>query len=228
MVTNLDHTEQEQLDQLKHLWNRFGNLVSTVICVAALAYLGWFGWNWWQGQQAAKAAAMFDEFARAETAGDAERTTRIFNDLKDRYGSTAFAGQAGLLAARVQFDKGQLDQAASSLAWVAENASEPPYKAMARLRLAGILLDQKKYDDALKQLSQIDAPDFLALADDRRGDVYMAQGKRTEAKDSYAKAWQAMDPTADYRRVIEAKLTALGAPPQALPGVTAQPAGGAK
>ena len=41
----------------------------------------------------------------------------------------------------------------------------------------------------------------------------MAQGKKDDAKAAFAKAWQAMDPKVDYRRLIEAKLTALGAAP---------------
>ena len=48
---------------------------------------------------------------------------------------------------------------------------------------------------------------------DRRGDVLLAQGKKDDAKTAYMKAWQAMDPKVDYRRLIEAKLTALGASP---------------
>jgi predicted negative regulator of RcsB-dependent stress response len=227
MATNLDLDEQEQLDQLKYFWARYGNLITAVVTIAVVVYAGYFGWNWYQRDQAAKAAAMYDEFDKAVQATDVDRTSRVFNDLKDRFSSTAYAGQAGLLAAKVQADKGHPDQAEATLAWVADNAKETQYRSIARLRLAGILLDMKKYDDALKQLDAVNDKDFAALVEDRRGDVMMAQGNKDGAKAAYAKAWTTMDPSVDYRRLVEAKLTALGASPTAL-ALTPQPAGAAK
>ena len=114
------------------------------------------------------------------------------------------------MVAKAQFDKGQIDGARETLAWVADNAHEDEYQTVARLRLAGILLDQKKYDEALKQLDGATAKPFAALVDDRRGDILLAQGKKEEAQASFRKAWTAMDPKLEYRRLIEAKLNVLG------------------
>jgi predicted negative regulator of RcsB-dependent stress response len=228
MATNLDLDEQEQIDQLKYFWGRYGNLITALITIAMVAYAAFAGWNWYQRDQAAKASAMYDEFEKVALAADVDRTTRVFNDLKDRYPSTAFTGQAGLMAAKIQFDKGQADNALATLTWVADNANEPQYQAVARLRLAGILMDQKKYDEALKRLDAVNDKDFAALVEDRRGDILIAQGNKEGAKTAYAKAWQTMDPSADYRRLIEAKLTALGAAPNLLPTIKPKPAGGAQ
>ena len=52
--------------------------------------------------------------------------------------------------------------------------------------------------------------EFAALAADRRGDVYLAQGKRTEAGAEYLKAFKGMDESSDYRRLVDVKLAALG------------------
>ena len=213
MATQLDLEEQEQLDQLKAFWNQYGNLVTGLIVVVAGAYLAWFGWNWYQRDQGAKAGSMYDEFDRAAQANDVERSGRIFSDMKERFPRTAFTGQAGLLAAKLAADKGQAEIARADLAWVAESGSESEYRAIARLRLAGVLLDEKKYDEALKQLDGVDGADFAPLASDRRGDVLMAQGKVDDAKASYQKAWSAMDAKVDYRRVVEAKLNVLGLNP---------------
>jgi len=215
MATHLDLQEQEQLDQIKHFWNQYGNLITWTLIAVLGSFAAWNGWNWWQRDQAVKAGAMFDELDKAAQAGDAERAARVFADLKDRYPRTAYAQQGGLLAAKVQFEKGQLDGASAALAWVGENAVETEYRTLARLRLAGVLLDQKKYDEALKQLDGATAKEFEALVADRRGDVLLVQGKKDEAKAAYLKAWQAMDPKIDYRRLIDAKLTSLGAAPEA-------------
>lgn len=215
MASNLDLQEQEQLDELKAFWNRYGNLITWTLTLVLAAFAAWNGWNWWERQQGAKASAMFEEFDRAVQAGNAEQAGRVFNDLKDRFGRTVYAHQAGLLAAKLQADRGQADAAQASLTWVAEQGKDEEYQALARLRLAGLLLDKKAHDEALKQLDAVKSPEFTPLADDRRGDVLLASGKKEEAVKAYQAAWKAMSDKTDYRRVIEAKLTSLGAAPEA-------------
>lgn len=227
MATHLDLEEQEQLDQLKAFWKRYGNLITWVLIAVLTALAAWSAWTWYERDQAVKASAMFEELDRAAASGDAERAALVFDDIKARYPRVAYAQQAGLLAAKVQVDKDQLDAAAASLAWVAQNASEAEYRVVARLRLAGILLEQKKLDEAIKQLdSAVDgaSPEFGALVADRRGDVLLAQGKKDEAVAAYRKAWDTMDPKVEYRRLIEAKLTALAAAPE-LPKVVSSASG---
>jgi predicted negative regulator of RcsB-dependent stress response len=213
MATHLDLEEQEQLDQLRAFWKQYGNLLTWLLLIVLGGFAAWNGWNYWQRDQAAKSAAMYDQLDAAAQGGNVDQVGHVFSDMRDRFPHTAYTQQAGLLAAKVQFEKGKPDAALESLAWVAANASEAEYQTMARLRAAGVLLDQKKYDDALKQLDAATAPDFSALVADRRGDVLLAQGKKDDAKAAYLKAWQAMDPKVDYRRLIDAKLTSLGAPP---------------
>jgi predicted negative regulator of RcsB-dependent stress response len=211
MATHLDLEEQEQLDQLKSFWSQYGNLITWALILALGAYAAWNGWNWWQREQAAKAAALFDELDRAAQAGDADKAGRAFNDLKDRYAGTAFAEQGGLLAAKVQAEKGNSDAARASLGWVADHAVETEYRTVARLRLAGMLMDAKQYEGALKTLDAAASPAFEALVDDRRGDALLAMGRKDEARAAYEKAWKTMDSSVEYRRLIEAKLAALGA-----------------
>jgi predicted negative regulator of RcsB-dependent stress response len=215
MASNLDLQEQEQLDELKAFWKQYGNLITWGLTLVLAAFAAFNGWNWWQRDQGAKAGAMFDELDRAVQAANAEQAGRVFSDMKERYARTTYTAQAGLLTAKLQADKGQADAAQASLAWVAEHASEEEYKALAHLRLAALLLDKKAYDEALKELDGVKSPEFAALADDRRGDVLMAQGKKDDAVKAFQSAWKAMNEQLDYRRVVESKLTILGAAPEA-------------
>jgi predicted negative regulator of RcsB-dependent stress response len=215
MASHLDLEEQEQLDELKAFWKQHGNLITWLLVLVLGAFAAWNGWNLYQRDQGAKAGALFDELEHAAQQVDSDRATRIFADMKDRYPRATFTQQGGLLAARVAAEKGQYDAAKASLAWVADNAGEAEYRAIARLRLAGLLLDTAKYEEALKQLDAVDSPQFAALVADRRGDVLLAQGKNAEAQAAYQKAWSAMDPKTDYRRLIEAKLNLLGVQPAA-------------
>jgi predicted negative regulator of RcsB-dependent stress response len=213
MAKHLDLEEQEQLDELKHFWKRYGNAITWVLIVVFGSVAAWNGYQYWQRNQSAQAAVMYDEVERAALAGDVARLERALADMKDRFGGTAYAGQAGLLAARAFHDKDKQDAAKGALAWVASHSSDEGYKAVARLRLAGMLLDTKAYEEALAQLKDPMPKDFTALASDRRGDILLAQGKTSEAKAQYQAAWKTLDERSEYRRLVEVKLNALGVDP---------------
>jgi predicted negative regulator of RcsB-dependent stress response len=216
MATHLDLEEQEQLDQLKHFWNTYGTLITWVVLLAAGAFVAWNGWQYFQRTKAVQAAALYDEVERSAQAGDTARIERALADMKDKFSGTAYAQQAGLLAAKTLYEKGNTDGSRAALAWVSEHAVDPGYQAVAKLRLSAELLEAKSYDEALKQLSG-DAPkEFQALVADRKGDIYLAQGKREEAKAEYQKAWAGFEPRTDYRRLVEIKLNAVGVDPKSL------------
>lgn len=213
MAAHLDLEEQEQLEQVKAFWKRWGNLITWVLTAVLAAFAAWQGWNWYQREQAAKAAAMYDEFDRALAAQDVDKAANAAGDLKARFGGTAYAAQAGLQVAKLQLDKGKADDAKQSLTWVAEQGAEgAPYRDIARLRLAGLQLDAKAYDQAAKTLDAVKAPEFAALVADRRGDLLLLQDKRDAAKAEYQKALAGLEKTQDYRRIVEAKLATLGVP----------------
>ena len=213
MAKHLDLEEQEQLDELKHFWKRYGNLITWALIVVFGAVAAWNGYQYWQRQQATQASSLYEEVERAVKSGDSARLDRSLADMKERFGRTVYAQQAGLMVAKAQFDKGNLDAAKAALSWVASNATDEGYQAIAKLRLAGMLLDSKAYDEALKLVNASFPKDFAALAADRRGDILMAQGKTSEAKAEYEKAYKALDERADYRRLVEVKLNALGVDP---------------
>lgn len=215
MATQLDLQEQEQLDALKAFWNRWGNLITWLLIVVLGAYAAWNGWNYYQRKQGTEASAMYDELDRAVQAGEVDKAARVFADLKDQYGRSSYAAMGGLAAAKLQADKDQADAAKATLEWVAAQAPDDEHRSVARLRLAGLLLDQKQHDAALKVLAEDKSDAFAALVADRRGDVLSAQGKKDEAKAAWQAAWKGMNEQVEYRRLVEAKLTAIGAAPAA-------------
>jgi predicted negative regulator of RcsB-dependent stress response len=228
MASHLDLEEQEQLDQIKHFWNTYGNLISWVLIAVFGAVAAMNGWQYWQRTQSAKASALYDEVERAVQAGDLARAEQGFGDARDKYGSTVFAQQAALLVAQAAVEKGKTDTARAALAWVADKSSDEGYQAIARLRLASLLVEAKAYDEALKQLDGNFPGEFAPLLADRRGDIYNLQGKKDQARAEYTKAWQGLGERDEYRRMVEVKLTALGVDPKTLASQSKPAEGGAK
>ena len=213
MAKALDLDEQEQLDQSKHLWKTWGNLISWVLIAVLGSYAAWNGYQYWERTQAAKAAALYDEVERAVASGDIGRVERSLADMKDKFGRTQFAQQSALLAAKALHAQGKAEAARDALSWVANGASDKAYRDIARLRLAALQLDAKAYDEALKQLTLEFTPEMSGLAADLRGDVLHAKGQGAEAIAAYQQAWKKLADTPDYRRLVQAKLNALGIEP---------------
>jgi len=223
MSNHLDLQEQEQLAELKHFWKQYGNAISWLLIVVFGAVAAWNGYQYWQTRQATQASTLYDEVDRAVQSGDMVRVERSFADMKDRFGGTVYADQAGLLAARALYDKGNLDASKAALSWVTDKAKDEGYQSIAKLRLSGILLEAKAYDEAFKLLSGTFPKDFTPLASDRRGDILLLQGKKAEARAEYEKAYKGLDERAEYRRLVEVKLNALGVDPVAVAAALVTP-----
>jgi predicted negative regulator of RcsB-dependent stress response len=120
-----------------------------------------------------------------------------------------------LAAAKSAFDANDLKTAKAQLQWVISKGNDAAYKALARIRLAGVLLDEKSYDEGLKLLAEDFPPSFAPLAADRKGDILVAQNKKAEARAAYQSALEKMDQRNPGRQLIQLKLDALGGAPKA-------------
>lgn len=226
-IQNLDLEEQEQLDKLKAFWDAWGNLISGVLIVGLLSFAGWRGYEWHQSRQAVQASALYDQVQADAASGDFTKLASSLKLMQEGYAGTTYAQQAGLLAARTYFEKGQADQAKTALAAVAGSGADKGLQSLARLQLASLLTQQKAYDEALKQLGGEFAPGFDALAADRMGDVYMQQGKASEAVAAYTKAYKGLEAGLPYRQMVALKLTSLGVDASSLEPAVAQGAASA-
>jgi predicted negative regulator of RcsB-dependent stress response len=214
-----DLEEQEQLAELKTWWHRHGGKVTGLALALALAAAGWQGWQWWQRSQSAQASAIYAGLQQAAGQKDAKRARELAGELIDKYSGTSYAGMGALLAARSQVDQGDSKNARVQLAWAAENAKDAGLRELARLRLATVLLDDKAYDEALKQLAAEPSAAFAPRYADLRGDILAAQGKPKEAAAAYDAALAKLDAIAkaddalrheDYRAIVQTKRDALG------------------
>jgi predicted negative regulator of RcsB-dependent stress response len=206
-----DLQEQEQLDALKAWWRAHGNWVTTAASAVLLAVVAYQGWSWYGLRQAAAASAIYEEFERVSVSKDpkdAAKARDLVGTLIEQHGSTLYATIAALRAAKSNIAAGDLKSAKAQLTWAAEHAAQKELALLARVRLAGVLLDEKAYDEALKTL-KVDVPDaFAAEFADRRGDVYAAQGKVADARAAYGEALGKAG-AQPLRSLIQMKLDAL-------------------
>lgn len=207
-----DLEEQEKLASIKDWWRQYGNLLTWALIAILAAYAAWAGWNKYQQNQAQQASQLYSELQRAVQAKDNAKVQRVAADMESKFGGTVYAQMSGLAAAKSAFDANDLKSAKGRLQWVIAEGSDEQYKALARIRLSGILLDEKAFDEGLKLLAgEFPAP-YAAMAADRKGDIFVAQAKIQDARAAYQSALDKMDERNPGRQLIQIKLDAIGAP----------------
>lgn len=204
-----DLEEQEQIATFKAFWSKYGNLITWILILALGSFAAYNFWNTHQRKQSVEASALYDSLSEAVAANDNAKAQRIAGDIQSKFKRTAYAQMSALAAAKTAFEANDLKTARAQLQWVIDNGNDE-YKSVARLRLAGVLLDEKNYDGAMKLLSGEFLPQFSAEVSDRKGDVLVAQNKITEARAAYVAALAAMGPKHPGSQLVRIKLEAIG------------------
>lgn len=216
-----DHEEQEQLDALKTWWRDHGNKVINVALAVAVVAAAASGWKWWQDRQAGEAGALYGQLQAAAEKHDAKAVRDASVALAENYSGTVYAGMGALLTAKIQAEAGDLKNAKAQLSWAADKSGDASLRDLARLRLAGLLLDEKAYDEALQQLGKEPESAFAVRYAELKGDIYAAQGKADDARAAYQAALDKLDSKggmespasqreALYRELMQIKLESLG------------------
>lgn len=208
-MSAFDLEEQEQLAALRAWWKEHGGAILLGVTLVVAAFGAWNGWLWYQRSQAAQAAVLYDTLQKAARANDLKATRDAAGAILENFPRTAYASLAALVSAKVQFQAGDLKTARAQLQWVLDNARSDEIRSVAALRLASVLLDDGEPDAALKVLESKPLPGFETLFESRRGDIYLAQKKRSEARTAYNAALEKAEP-GTLRETLRIKLEALG------------------
>jgi predicted negative regulator of RcsB-dependent stress response len=205
-----DLEEQEQIDAVKAWWKQNGNTVLLGVAVFVAIVAGMQGWRYYQQKQTIEAAGLYEALQGAVGQHNTKSVREIAAQLMERFPRTAYASRAALSAARASYEAGDGKSAKAQLQWVIDRAKSDEIKDTARLQMAGVLLDEKSHDEALKLLDAKHGAGFDGLYADLKGDVLLASGKSAEARAAYQLALEKMDPASAYRGLVQLKLDGMG------------------
>jgi len=215
MAGSYDFEEQERIAAIQHWWEDNAKFVYAAVAAFVLSVGGWQGWKYWSAVQTEDAAAMASQLAKAR--GDAKRTGDIAQAIVDKHPRSFFASEAALTAAQASFAAGDLAGARSRLEWVMANGRDE-HRGIARIRLAAVLLDEKKHAEALQVLDGNKDEAWTAMAADLKGDILFAQAASTRRAPPTSSPSTRASPRSPLRSLTELKLGALGAPNDIMAG----------
>src|SRR5688572_6966929 len=206
-MSGYDFEEQERLAELKGWWEDNRWYVLGGIVAAVVAFGGWKAWQSWQARQAADAAAMFRPVAQAKA--DPKKASDAAAAVIAQHPRSYYASESALVLAKTAFEAGNHAEARKHLEWVASKGVEA-HRGIARVRLAAVLMDEKKFDEALKALDAVDDPSYAALVADLKGDIMLVQGRSDEARAAYKTAVEKAGDRNPLKQIAQTKLEALG------------------
>ena len=205
----LDLEEQEQVDELKALWKKYGVYITRSAIVFFVIYTVLQAWNYYQIKQSLSAS----EFYQSIVVLDEKNTKEIMQksqNLIDNYSGTPYAGRAAILFAKASYQDGLKDKAKEKLEWASSHAKESATESIALIQLGQILLEEKKYEDALKKAKAVNNEGYLGLSNDLQGDILNMMDKKEEAKKAYQEALKRFGSKDPYARFTQEKLETLG------------------
>lgn len=194
-------SEEEQLAQLRSWWQNNGTaLVVGVVLIVA----GVVGWRWYQNHIEARVLTTSDLYVEFQAA-EGEARDALATQIIEQGAGTAYPSFVLLARADAAIAGGEPAAAEPLLVQARDVASGDVLADTARLRLARVLFELDRSDEALAELGRVRSDGYLALAAELKGDIHLARGERTLAHQSYVAA-QSHLAADDQRPVLEMKI----------------------
>jgi len=203
-----DLEQQEQMAAIRGFWNDNKRWLVPLVALALLIAMGINVWGWWQNRQATQATDALVAMESAIAQQNIEKARAAYKVLSDDFASSTQAALGGLQMARLLVGTGELAEARTVLQQVRKKSADE-YAWVARIRLAGVMLDENNAKEALEVLSGTPPRDYLPLVNDRRGDVQAALGNKEEARAAWKAAAEELAPQSPSRELVLRKLQTI-------------------
>jgi predicted negative regulator of RcsB-dependent stress response len=180
-----DLSDNEREEQLRRWWSENWLWIVGGIALGLGLLAGWQYWQKSRLQSAEQDEAAYMAVLDSLSQNQQDAAIKKSDDLRRLHPKSPYADQSDLALARALVDSRKFDDAAKRLRTVAENSRDPQLRLVARSRLARVLGEQGKHDDALALLDVAKAGEFAPLFHEIRGDLYAAKGDAASARKEY-------------------------------------------
>ncbi len=209
-------TEEQQVEALKKWWKENG---ISVIVGLVIGIGGIVGWRSWQGHQeniAGNASMAYQQVVDILTSGDKDQAKRIGDRLIQAHPDNAYAALTSFLLAKAAVERNNLEEARLFLQWILDHAGIDEVKLVARVRIARLLIQENRLDEAMALITNVEAGAFQAIFAEIRGDILVARGDIDGARSAYNQAMNTLV-TASNRDLLRMKIDDLGSPESGAP-----------
>lgn len=204
----LYNSDEEQVAALKQWWDKNGTTLIIALVIFLAGVLGFRSWQDYKTSQGESASVIYQQMSD-QLESDPDKAMELGLRVVGDYPSSGYASMASLAMGKITLQRGELDASAAHFSSVMKGAGNPELKQIARLRLARILLAQDNFDEAMNTISVGEPGSFRAEYDEVKGDIYLAQGNRQEAREAYANALSGYGNVTSKRELMQMKVDNL-------------------
>jgi predicted negative regulator of RcsB-dependent stress response len=209
-------TDDEQLEAVKRGFVEYAPWIIGGLVIGAGLLFGYRYYESYKNERALQAASQFGAMATALQALDNNKGRQLAEGIISDFPNSPYADQAQLTLAAISVGTGKSADALAPLTLVMNNSKDPDLRQIARLRLARVLIDLGKADEAIKTLAEGTPGSFAGRYHEVHGDALHAKKDIPGAVAEYNAALGAGDGGADAQ-MIELKLADLASNEKAKP-----------
>jgi hypothetical protein len=149
--------EEVRREQLKKLWERYGNYAIALAFLVVAAVAAWRGYDYWENRRAAEAGAAYDAASRLSDEGKHDEAETAFAKLV----ADGTSGYRVLARLREAAEVAARDPKAAVAAYdkiAGETTGQPLVSELAGIRAAFLLVDTAKLDEMTQRLEPLAQP----------------------------------------------------------------------
>lgn len=187
---DIHQTEEEQVEQLKKVWQEYGN---AIIAGLVLGFGGFIGYGFYKENKLADEELAANSYQQViELAGEGDEAFQNKgNEFITANPESNYAGLTALALAKDSAEHKDWTQVEKYLNTAIEKTQDKGIKALATLRLARVQVQTEQYDAAIATLSQTLPESYQASIEEIKGDAYLKQGNKDKARAAYQAALDA-------------------------------------
>ncbi len=204
-MTDIHLAEDEQVEALKNWWKENGKAVFVGAAIGVAIVVSVIYWRDYKHERAETASLTYSEFAEAVQNNKDEVIKSTLQKLQSDFQATPYAALAVLVVAKRNIDTGNYADAETNLGWAVKNATHDSIGHLSRIRLARVLIQQNRVDEALALIEPMHEPAFEVEYAELRGDAYKIQGKNDKAREAYTQALNDAGIQGQRRQFLEMK-----------------------
>lgn len=209
-MQKFDLEEQERIDRLRYFLRDWGKYVVALVIVLATVYASDVTWSWYKNKDALKIAAIYEDFIAAVNLSKVKTVYMLAEQMENNYPNAEYTAMASMWAAKIAKLNNNPDDAVKYLQFTINNAKDTRLVDIARLRLADVYIDLRKFSLALMLLLEPHDKAFDALYYTERGDLHLANGDINKARAAYKEALQIVSDDPATSQGIQMRLDMLG------------------
>ncbi len=202
-------TEEQQLEVIRDFFKQNSGFFVMFLILILLSVLGYRYWQSHHTKVLSEASTVYESLMQAASKGEDKNIQAFADRLVQSYPQTIYAQAGELILAKFFVQNSQMDKAKQALTEVMNNASLPPIKQIARIRLARVLMNEQDYTQALSVLKVRSDKHYDSVVFELEGDIYLTQQQLAKAKEAYEQAMQIGKEKGMVNGVLDIKLARL-------------------